>query len=108
METKMTMIYWKGEKFWLGKLLEHPEIMTQGETLTEIGDNIKDAYLLMAMDEVPEEHQMKKVAIFVHPKANSYTATELPLHADLIFSTSGRDSNSSGFGIPKVSRLTSR
>jgi hypothetical protein len=33
MEKKLTMIYWKGEKFWLGKLLEHPEIMTQGETL---------------------------------------------------------------------------
>jgi predicted RNase H-like HicB family nuclease len=63
METKMTMIYWKGEKFWLGKLLEHPEIMTQGETLEELEENIKDAYLLMAMDEVPEEHQMKEVAI---------------------------------------------
>lgn len=63
METKMTMIYWKGEKFWLGKLLKHPEIMTQGETLEELEENIKDAYLLMAMDEVPEEHQMKEVAI---------------------------------------------
>lgn len=57
------MIYWKGEKFWLGKLLEHPEIMTQAETLEELEENIKDAYLLMAMDEVPEEHQMKEVAI---------------------------------------------
>ena len=28
METKMTMVYWKSEKFWLGKLLEHPEIMS--------------------------------------------------------------------------------
>jgi len=63
METKMTMIYWKGEKFWLGKLLEHPEIMTQGETLEELEENIKDAYLLMAMDEVPEEHQMREIAI---------------------------------------------
>jgi len=63
MKTKMTMIYWKGEKFWLGKLLEHPEIMTQGETLEELEKNIKDAYLLMAMDEVPEEHQMREIAI---------------------------------------------
>ena len=63
METRMTMIYWKREKFWLGKLLEHPEIMTQGETLEELEENIKDAYLLMAMDEVPEEHAMKEVAI---------------------------------------------
>ena len=63
MKTKMTMIYWKGEKFWLGKLLEHPEIMTQGESLEELEKNIKDAYLLMAMDDVPEEHQMREIAI---------------------------------------------
>jgi predicted RNase H-like HicB family nuclease len=63
MKTKMTMIYWKGEKFWLGKLLEHPEIMTQGETLEKLEENIKDAYLLMAMDEVPKEHRMREIAI---------------------------------------------
>lgn len=63
MKIKKTMIYWKGEKFWLGKLFEHPEIMTQGETLEELEENIKDAYLLMAMDEVPEEHQIKEVSI---------------------------------------------
>lgn len=63
MKTKMTMIYWKSDKFWLGKLLEHPEIMTQGETLDELEENMKDAYLLMAMDEVPEEYQMKEIAI---------------------------------------------
>jgi predicted RNase H-like HicB family nuclease len=61
--TKMTMVYWKSDKFWLGKLLEHPEIMTQGETLEELEENIKDAYLLMAMDEVPEEYQVKEVLI---------------------------------------------
>ena len=51
MKRKMTMVYWKGEKYWLGKLLEHPEIMTQGETLEELEENIKDAYLLIATDE---------------------------------------------------------
>ena len=40
MKTKLTMIYWKSEKFWLGKLLEHPEIMTQGESLEELEENI--------------------------------------------------------------------
>ena len=63
MSTQMTMIYWKGNRYWLGKLLEHPEIMTQGETIEELEANIKDAYLLMAMDEVPEGYQVKKVAI---------------------------------------------
>ena len=63
MTPKMTMVYWKSDKFWLGKLLEHPEIMTQGETLEELEENIKDAYLLMAMDDVPEEYQLKEIAI---------------------------------------------
>jgi predicted RNase H-like HicB family nuclease len=57
METKLNMIYWKGDKFWVGKLLEHPEIMTQGETLEELEENMKDAYLLMTMEDVPENHE---------------------------------------------------
>ncbi len=63
MSTSMNMIYWKGDKFWVGKLLDHPEIMSQGETLEELEANIKEAYLLMAMDDVPEEHLMKTIAL---------------------------------------------
>ena len=63
MSSEMTLIYWKGEKFWLGKFLEHPEIMTQGETLEELEENIKDAYLMMAMEDVPQEHKLKKIAV---------------------------------------------
>lgn len=59
----MTMIYWKGEKFWLGKLMEHPEIMTQGETLEELEENIKDAYMMMALDEVPEQYETKEITL---------------------------------------------
>ena len=63
MNVNMTMIYWKSDKFWLGKLLEHPEIMTQGETLEELEENVRDAYFLMVMDDVPEGYQIKEVAI---------------------------------------------
>ena len=45
------MIYWKGEKFWVGKLFEHPEIMMQGKTLKELEENMKEAYILMTMDD---------------------------------------------------------
>ena len=47
---QLTMIYWKEKKFWLGKLREHPEIMTQGRTLKELEENIKDAYRLMVLE----------------------------------------------------------
>ncbi len=63
MPSTMTLVYWKGDKFWLGKLLEHPEIMTQGETMDELEQNIKEAFLLMAMDDVPEQYETKMIAI---------------------------------------------
>lgn len=55
------MVYWKSKKFWLGKLLEHPAIMTQGRTLNELEKNIRDAYRIIVLDDVPEKHQYKEV-----------------------------------------------
>jgi len=65
METKLKMVYWKSKKFWLGKLIEHPEIMTQGETLEELEENMRDAYLLMAMEDVPDKYEVKELTISV-------------------------------------------
>ena len=65
METKLKMIYWKGERFWVGKILEHPEIMTQGETLEELEENMKDAYMLMTMEDVPKDYEVKELALKV-------------------------------------------
>lgn len=63
MSRKLTMIYWKRERFWLGKLLEHPEIMTQGETLDELEENLKEAFCLMALVEVPQDYKTKEIAL---------------------------------------------
>lgn len=62
METKLKMIYWKGDKFWVGKLLDFPNIMTQGETIEELEENLKDAFILMTMDDVPEKYQIRELA----------------------------------------------
>jgi len=62
---KLKMIYWKGNKFWVGKLLEHQEIMTQGETIEDLEENMKDAYILMTMEDVPEEYQVKELTLAV-------------------------------------------
>ena len=63
MYTKIKMVYWKGEKFWLGKILEHPEIMSQGETIEELEENLKDAYKLMLLDDVPLNYQLKEISV---------------------------------------------
>jgi len=63
MQKKLTLIYWRGDKFWLGKIIEHPEIMTQGETVEELIENIKDAYFLMVFDDVPEDYKVQEIAL---------------------------------------------
>ena len=51
-QQKLTMIYWKSDKFWLGRLREFPDIMTQGRTLKELEENMRDAYQMMVLDDV--------------------------------------------------------
>lgn len=65
MSTKINMIYWKSDKYWLGKILEYPSIMTQGTTLEDLEENIKDAYRMMVMDDVPDTFQTKEIAFAV-------------------------------------------
>ena len=57
------MIYGKSDKFWLGRLREHPEIMTQGRTLKELEENMRDAYQLMVMEDVPRDYALKEIAV---------------------------------------------
>ncbi len=63
MTKRLSLIYWKGDRFWLGKLLEHPEIKRQGERIEKLEENIKDVCLLMAMNDVPEKCAMKEIAL---------------------------------------------
>jgi len=41
---KVKYVYWKDDDMWLGYFEEYPDYMTQGETLEELKDNLKDIY----------------------------------------------------------------
>ena len=60
---KLTLIYWQEGDIWLGKLQEYPEIMTQGKSLEELEENIKDAYYMMYLDEVPNGYKIKEIIV---------------------------------------------
>ena len=62
-QQKLTMIYWKSDKFWLGRLREFPDIMTQGRTLKELEENMRDAYRMMVLDDVPEDYALKEITV---------------------------------------------
>ncbi len=38
------IVYWQDGDFWLGYLDEYPDYMTQGVSLEELKENLKDIY----------------------------------------------------------------
>lgn len=46
-----TLEYWKDDGWYVGRLKEVPGVFSQGESLEELEENIKDAYHLMMEEE---------------------------------------------------------
>jgi len=46
-------VYWQEEDMWLGHLEEYPDYMTQGETLEELKENLKDIYRDLSSGVIP-------------------------------------------------------
>jgi predicted RNase H-like HicB family nuclease len=68
MRRSFTLEYWKDEDWYIGRLKEVPGVFSQGESLTELEENIRDAYQLV-MDAEPHpiqaESQMKEIEVEV-------------------------------------------
>jgi predicted RNase H-like HicB family nuclease len=50
---KMKYIYWQDEGMWLGYLEDYPDYMTQGETIEELEDNLKDIFKELTSGNIP-------------------------------------------------------
>lgn len=53
-------VYWKDDNMWLGYFEEYPDYMTQGETLEELKDNLRDIYNEVSSGTIP---YVRKVAL---------------------------------------------
>lgn len=62
---KFTLEYWMDDEWYVGRLKEVPGVFSQGETLEELEENIRDAYRLMMEDETDF---MPHVHTLVHQK----------------------------------------
>lgn len=49
----MRYVHWQDEKMWIGYLEEYPDYWTQGETLEELQENLKDIYKDLTSGEIP-------------------------------------------------------
>lgn len=64
---QFTLEYWKDGEWLVGRLKEVPDVFSQGKTLEELEENIRDAYALMREDATLPEFaaQAKEVTIEV-------------------------------------------
>jgi predicted RNase H-like HicB family nuclease len=65
---KFTLEYWKDDDYFVGRLVEIPGVFSQGETLDELKENIKDAYRMMVesepLDFLPEKTRRVQLELY--------------------------------------------
>jgi len=52
-------IHWQDENMWLGYLEEYPDYWTQGETIEELEENLRDIFMELTSGSIP---YVRKVA----------------------------------------------
>ena len=68
MTRSMTLEYWPDDGWYVGRLREVPGVFSQGETLAELEENIRDAYELVLEDQAEtlrSDAQTKEIEIAV-------------------------------------------
>jgi predicted RNase H-like HicB family nuclease len=65
-----TLEYWVDDDWYVGRLKEIPGVFSQGETLKELEDNIRDAYKMLIEEDmeslqISREVQTKKIGVDV-------------------------------------------
>jgi predicted RNase H-like HicB family nuclease len=66
MAQSFTLEYWRDEDWYVGRLREVPGVFSQGTTLAELEDNVRDAYRLLLEDEQQNSHpgaQLKPIEL---------------------------------------------
>ena len=50
---KLKYVYWQDEGMWLGYLQEYPDYMTQGESIEELEENLRDIFKELTSGNIP-------------------------------------------------------
>jgi hypothetical protein len=54
----MKYTYWQEDDMWLGYLEEFPDYMTQGESLAELEENLRDIYHDLSSGAIPSPRRV--------------------------------------------------
>lgn len=61
--TSVKIIYWEEDGAWLGYLEEFPDYWTQGETLDDLREHLKDLYADLTSGEIPGIRRAEELVI---------------------------------------------
>jgi predicted RNase H-like HicB family nuclease len=50
---RVNIVYWEAEGSWIGYIQEFPDYWTQGETLDDLQEHLKDLYGDLTSGEIP-------------------------------------------------------
>jgi len=56
-------VHWRDGEMWLGYLEEFPDYVTQGESLPELEDNLRDLYRDLTSGEIPGIRRVAELSI---------------------------------------------
>ncbi len=69
MRKSFTLEYWRDKDWFVGRLQEVPGVFSQGETLEELEENIRDAYGMVLAEQAPpfapQETRFKEIEVEV-------------------------------------------
>jgi len=60
---KIKVKYWKDEDMWIGYLEDYPDYMTQGLTIEELEENLKDLYKDLSSGVIPSVRKVTELEI---------------------------------------------
>lgn len=56
-------VHWQEEDMWLGYLEEYPDYWTQGETIEELEENLRDLYRDLAGGDIPHIRRVAELEV---------------------------------------------
>lgn len=57
------IVYWQEDDVWLGYLQDYPDYWTQGDTLEDLKEHLKDLYLDITEGHIPGIRKVEELAI---------------------------------------------
>ena len=60
---RVKFVYWKQDEMWLGYLQEHPDYWTQGETLDDLKEHLRDLYTDLTSGTIDGIRRVDELAI---------------------------------------------